>query len=174
MELNKISTQELNNNLNRNKFKLLFREIKNTEFLCNQANVPGLSASSLEIPNQFNKIYVQGKKLNYDQLTINFIVDENMNSYKEIYAWMLGIYSPMQFAQFVQFQNDLNLPKFIKGNRIGFDASLITLTNANNINLELNFVHLFPVNLSSIDFGLDQTSEVTATATFQYDYYTFK
>lgn len=174
MVSNKINTQELNNNLNRNKFKLVFQEIKNTEFLCTQANVPGVSSTPIEIPNTFNKIHVQGKKLNYDALTLTFIVDENMKSYKEIYAWMLGIHAPMMFEQFIKFQNDLNLPKFIKGNRIGFDASLITLTNANNVNLELNFVHLFPISLSSIDFGLDQTTEVTATVTFQYDYYTFR
>lgn len=162
----------LNNELNTNKFKLVFREVKGVELLCKGVSFPSLDANALELPNINNRIFVQSTKVNYSPLTVVFKVDENLEAYKELLAWFTAIHSPQNFEQFKKFQTELRMP--INGKTVvGFDASLLTLKNSDNINLEVHFVHLFPTNISGWEFGLDGDEHITASATFQYDYFYF-
>lgn len=169
--------KNLNNELYQDKFKLVFKEIPSIELLCTGANIPGVAGAGLEVPNAFNKIFVPGNKLQYDDLTLTFKVDENLETYKELFNWILALYHPQSYEQFKQYQAETRLPKIGKGYNYGFDASLITLSNAMNFNVEVNFIHLFPKQLSPIDFNLSSSTNddhVMATATFQFDYFYFK
>jgi hypothetical protein len=162
---------DLNNELNLDRFKLTFREIPNITINCQAAPVPGVSGHPLEMPNSLNKLFVPGRKMDYENLTVTFKVDENLKTWKELYAWMLGIYSPQEFEQFVEFQKHLEIAPFINQYKYGFDATVHSLTNAMNPNIEFTYVHLFPISLSAIDFNFTNSEMSTAQATFQYDYF---
>jgi hypothetical protein len=163
----------LNNELHADKFKLTFREILNTEILCQGVSIPGVTGVGLEIPNSINKLFVQGTKLDYELFTIQFKVDENLTTWKEIYHWLLAIYAPQSREQFVKFQKDLKMPVVGNGNKFGYDCTLHSLKNSFNPNMEIHFVNCFPVSLSAIDFTLESSEIIKAQASFRYDYFYF-
>lgn len=161
---------QLNNELHLNKFKLVFKKVNMVELLCQTAQLPGVSSSPMEIGNPINKIYKQGTKVNFDPLTVTFKVDENLMNYKQLYHWFVGIHFPQAYEQFEEFQKSVTLPW--PGYQIEADATLFSLTNAFNPNIEINFRDLFPIAISPIDFALGTDTHATATATFQYNLYT--
>jgi hypothetical protein len=166
---------QLNNRLNTDKFKLVFREVQNTELLGTAVSLPSVSGIGIEVPNPHNKLFVQGKKLNYGDFTIRFQVDEDLKNYKEILAWMMGIYAPQSYQQFADFMESSQFARISKSDRrVGFDASLFTLKNSMNVNFEINFIHLFPTALGGLQFETTNSEMVTAEATFQYDYFLFR
>jgi len=168
------STTQLNNELFTNKFKLVFREVQSVEILCTEAQLPALDTSPVDVPNQLSQIYVQGNKMRYTPLTLSFKVDENLETYKEVFNWMTAIHKPQSYDQFNEFQKSAFHVKMNNKYKIGFDASLITLKNSDNVNFEAVFTHLFPVNLSSLNFTMNSETVMFATATFQFDYFYFR
>ena len=46
------------------------------------------------------------EKLSYSPLDITFLVDENLNNYKEIHDWLLGLGFPQNYTQFQNLQTD--------------------------------------------------------------------
>lgn len=163
----------LNDSLNTDKFKLVFNELKSMEILCKTAPLPGVSSSPQEISNPYNKIYVQSQKVSYDPLNISFRVDKNMKAYIEIYEWFRAIHSPQDHEGFKRFQAEHKLSSD-QGTQFAVNASLFSLTNSYNGNVEILFHNIFPISLSGIDFNIDVNQVFVSNASFQYDYYTVR
>ncbi len=107
-------------------------------------------------------------------MTISFKVDADLNNFKEIFTWLVGVTKPQDFQQFTDFQTTTN-----HFNRSGYvtsvDASLFQLTQYYNSNIEIVFVNIMPLNLSKLSFDLGtKGTPMVASATFTYDYYYFK
>lgn len=164
---------ELNDNLNADKFKIVFQQLKGVEILCKTAPIPSITGNSIPITNPYSSYHVQGTKLEYEPLTIGFLVDRNLVSYRQVHEWMTSIHAPQDSQQYKEFieKRARDLPS---GNRFSVDASLFSLTNSMNANIEFVFRNIFPTSLSSIDFNVEGSpnNNVIATATFQYDYFT--
>ena len=47
---------------------------------------------------------VPGDKINYHSLDISFLVDENLNNYKELHDWISGLGFPSNHQQFQNLQ----------------------------------------------------------------------
>ncbi len=153
------------------KFKFVLQDVKHVEFFCYRVNVPGMSMSYQSIPTPTNQMFVGGKKLHYEDLTLSFRVNEDLTNYKEIFNWLVGIVGPQDTEQFKTFNDGklLAAPKY----NIFRDATLFSLTNSSNPNIQINFKDLFPFSLSGLDMDNASTDTVTATVGFRYDYYTF-
>ena len=152
-------------------FRLIFRNISQTVYTCQAANIPGISGTALTTQSYLNPYHNPGDKLNYSDFNISFKVDEDLNNYKELFNWMKQIYHPESFDQYKQHQE---LETNIKTSRTfndKEDATLFSLTNAYNANIEINFRGLFPISLSDLNFSLGDNQIVIATASFKFDYY---
>ena len=51
-------------------------------------------------------IPVPGDKLRYEDLTINFMVDEELENYFQIYQWMTSLGYPQSIAQYSELQTN--------------------------------------------------------------------
>ena len=49
-------------------------------------------------------IPIPGDKLDYDNLNITFLVDENLENYREIHGWLTGLGFPKDHSQFRALQ----------------------------------------------------------------------
>ena len=129
-----------------------------------------------------------GDTLTYDNLSISFIVDENLENYIELHNWLIGIGFPKNRNQFSNFRsltssspiatqgvsNDIGDVKPSTSARGMFgDAILTTLTNKNNPVVEARFQDLYPVSLGALDFTQTATDVeyITVTADFSYKLY---
>ena len=85
-------------------FRFKCTKLPEVEFTCQTANIPGISLGSATQPTPLVDIPIPGDKISFQSLYINFLVDENLNNYKEIHDWLVGIGFPQNYTQFQNLQ----------------------------------------------------------------------
>ena len=170
-------------------FRFMIHQLPKVEFFTTAANIPAITLGELVIPTPYKSIPILGDNLTFDNLSISFIVDEELQNYRTIHDWMVGIGFPKSKQQFIDFRNSgSNTPQAGAGgigSEIGTvgtstadkafytDATLTILSNKNNPILEVRFADVIPVALSGLDYNQNVTDVeyLTATIDFRYKLY---
>jgi hypothetical protein len=177
-------------------FRFMIHQLPKVEFFTTAANIPAISLGELVIPTPYKSIPILGDNLTFDNLSISFIVDEELQNYRTIHDWMVGIGFPKSRQQFIDFRSSgSNTPQEGQGGNTGTgisnkdiggrggpaiadkafytDATLTILSNKNNPIVEVRFSDLFPVALSGLDYNQNVTDVeyITATIDFRYKLY---
>ncbi len=163
-------TPENPNTLAHNSFKLTLGNLPNVTYWCQRINVPGFISAPITQATPRQPIQLPATSWTQSRLNITFQVDEDLTNWLEIYNWASSLYmtnSPSQLP--VLLRNNPAVTKNILGGGTSF-ATVLTTTNKKNMNLEVTYGSVFPVELSDLD--LDHTIEtldpVLATASFAY------
>ena len=164
---------ELAENLNilgNNSWHAEIHELPTVSLFLQEFSVPGSSLGRAPVPNSNVDINVPGEKMEFEDLVLTFLIDENLRNYIEIFNWMSYLGFPESSDQFKNLK---------EGRTPYFETSDIILsinTNKSNPNLEVHFTDCFPTDLSPIDFTNTDTTvtPLQATVTFDYSYYYFK
>ena len=174
-------------------FKFTIIKLPKVEYFCTTANVPGVTMGSSAQSTPFKDVPIPGDKLEYDTLNIQFLVDENLENYREIHGWMTGLGFPKDHSQFRSLQaagsdryptttrEDLSkeigdvVKQTSDDGGLYSDATLFILTSKNNSNIEVRFRDIYPISLSGLDYNQQATdvNYLTASVTFQYKIYEF-
>ena len=174
-------------------FRFSIIKLPKVEYFATAANIPGITLGQANQPTPLKDIPIPGDKLEYDNLNITFLVDENLENYREIHGWLTGLGFPKDNEQFRNLQNagsdrfpttkntGLNkelgqIRKAVQDDGCLYsDATLFVLTSKNNANLEVRFRDLYPVSLSGLDYNQQETDiqYLTANVTFAYKIYEF-
>tara|TARA_X000001036_G_C20502303_1_gene734400 strand:+ start:316 stop:906 length:591 start_codon:yes stop_codon:yes gene_type:complete len=169
-------------------FRFLINQLPKVEYFTTEANIPGITLGDGVMNTPLKDIPILGDKLTYDDLSISFIVDENLENYIEMHNWLTGIGFPKDRSQFSTFRSTTsNVATTTRGESkdIGdvrattpelamfSDATMTILTNKNNPVVECRFADVFPISLSSLDYSQNQTDVeyLTASVTFKYKIY---
>ena len=153
--------------LSNNKFDFTLDRIPNFTFLVQSASLPSMSLASSNFQTPLANIQLPGTQLAFAPLSISFIVDEDMESWYEIYNWMFQLGNP-------ESNDKRGTLTGVPGasNNIVSDGKLIIKTNSNNPNWRVRFHDLFPTDIGEINFSTTDTQEfITSSATFAYTYY---
>lgn len=153
------------NFLSPNGFKFVIKRLPEVEFMVQGVSLPGLSSSAIEQPSPFKNIMRHGDKLTYEDLVVDIRVDENMESYKEIYDWMVGLTKPETFTQYSTLKTTEGLYS---------DAALVVLNSKGNPKIEISFKDVFPISIGSLQFTTTSSSVdyISTNITFKHDGYT--
>ena len=81
-------------------FKFTLAKYPKVSFFSNSARIPELSLGTAVQPSYLKDIDIPGEKLTYGDLTIRFLVDENMKNYMAMHNWLKGIGFPETPQQF--------------------------------------------------------------------------
>jgi hypothetical protein len=174
-------------------FKFSIFKLPKVEYFCTAANIPGVTLGSTSLPTPLKDVPIPGDKLDYDTLNISFLVDENLENYREIHGWLTGLGFPKDYSQYraLQSAGSDRFPTTTNetySSEIGqvskqtpddgglySDATLFVLTSKNNSNIEIRFRDVYPISLSGLDYNQQATDVdyLTATVTFQYKIYEF-
>jgi len=140
-------------------------------FFCNSARIPEISLSVTRQSSYLKDLDVPGEKLTYGDLTLRFLVDENMENYMSIHNWLTGLGFPETTNQYKKLttKND-----GVMDEKQAFsDGSLHILNSNYRKTATVKFKDLFPVSLTSLDF--DSTASdiqyFTADVSFKYTIY---
>lgn len=151
-------------------FKFTLSKEPKVAFFCNSARIPEISLDIQTFSTYLKDLDVPGHQVAYGDLSLKFLVDENMQNYMALHNWITSIGFPEGTAQFANLVDDLNDAEF----RAQFsDGSLYVLNSNYNTTAVVKFKDLFPYTLSSLEFDSTQNDiqYFTATASFKYTIY---
>ncbi|QIN96851.1 tail completion protein [Synechococcus phage S-N03] len=164
-------------------FKFSIEKMRGVDFFCQAANVPGITMEKVQQPTRFNKIPQPGDELYYEDLTIRFLVDENLKNFYQVHDWLRNLATPYSSKEFTMKRGQLESqnPNTKPGadsanNQWRSDCSLFILSNNYQPVAEFVFKDAFPISLTTLQF--DSTSEDTNYFTAEcklaysrYDYF---
>jgi len=170
-------------------FRFKCSKLPTVEFFCQTANIPGISIGTASMPTGLKDIPIPGEKVSYSDLAISFLVDENLNNYKEIHDWIIGLGFPQNHTQFADLQAtgsdrypgstsgaivpETNIAVPLAEGGTYSDATLTVLNSKNIAVTEIRFHNIFPTSLGSLSYDV-QASDVNylqSTVDFSYMYY---
>ena len=167
-------------------FRFKCTKLPLVEYYCQSANLPSVTLDEVSQPTRLKSINMPGSTLTFGSLDLSFLVDENLNNYKELHDWMTGLGTPesdTQYADLVAGSAD-RFPGSTSGANptgrgddrpiseggIYSDATLTILNSKNVAKTEIRFKNIYPVSLGSLSYDVkaSDVDYLTVSASFQY------
>jgi hypothetical protein len=170
-------------------FRFKMTKLPLVEFTVQTANIPGISLGSTSFETPLKDIAGVGDKVTYQTLDVSFLVDENLNNYKEIHDWITSLGFPQDHKQFKTLQGTSadrfpgttastaavgsGKPAPLSEGGIYSDATLIVLNNKNIAKTEIRFQNVYPTSLVSLSYDIkaSDVDYLQVSASFNYMYY---
>jgi len=170
-------------------FRFKMTKLPLVEFTVQTANIPGISLGSADMPTPLKEISIPGDKITYQSLDINFLVDENLNNYKEIHDWITGLGFPQDHTQFKNLQGTASdrfpgttsstaatgtsISQPLSEGGIYSDATLTVLNSKNVAKTEIRFQNVYPTSIGSLSYDVkaSDVDYLQVNASFNYMYY---
>ena len=152
-------------------FKFNLAKFPKVDFFSNSARIPELTLELTTQPSYLKNIDVPGERLTFGDLTLRFLVDENMENYISVYNWLTGLGFPETTKEFADLIKDKDGQRDAKE---AFCDGTLRILNSNYREVaKVKFNDLFPTSLTSLDFDATHTDVqyFTAEATFKYTLY---
>ena len=171
-------------------FRFGIHQLPKVEFFVTAVNLPGISLDSIDIGTPYKNIPYAGERLTYDNILLEFLVDEYLENYISLHNWMTGLGFPESRSQFQTYRDTTsNTPADRAGTKhvdrvstatpdkaMYSDAFIMFLSNKNNPILQANFEDIFPVSLGALDYTQAATDVeyMSVQAEFAYKIYTLE
>jgi hypothetical protein len=150
-------------------FKFTLSKEPKVAFFCNSARIPEITLDVLQQPTYLKDLDIPGTKLQYGDLSLRFLVDEDLVNYMAIHNWLTGLGAPETLGE---YENLIDVAD--RDEKKAFsDGSLYILNSSYNTTAIVKFKDLFPISLTSLEFDATQTDiqYFTADVTFKYILY---
>jgi hypothetical protein len=143
------------------KFNLVIPKLPYTSYFAQSVNLPAPNLGVTEVPSPFKTVPIPGDHIVYNDLQVTFKIDEDWNSYKECYDWLIALGFPDNYDQYQEEDRYT-------------DASIVALTNSNIANVRFDIKRMFITSLSDPIFDTRYTNipYLVSTATFKFKSYT--
>jgi len=174
-------------------FKFQISKLPKVEYFCTAVNIPSVEVSSTAQRTPLADVPLPGEKVNFGSLEMTFLVDENLENFREIHGWLMGLGFPKDYSQSrdaigagadrfpTSSGSDLTTdPGKVKYGAVDIgalysDATLVVLSSKNRPVVEVRFSNIFPTALSGVQYNQNATDVdyLTATVTMEYQIYEF-
>ena len=168
-------------------FRLVINQLPKVEFFVTACNLPGLNLGDAIFPTPLKPIPVQGDEVTFEPLNISFLVDENLENYKELHDWLIGIGFPKDHTQFrdalaagadrfpgstAPTRTQRQTVATAEG-AIYSDATLTILNSKNIAKTEIRFRDVYPTSLGALNYNVaaSDVDYLQAAASFNYSLY---
>ena len=151
-------------------FRFKITKLPLVEFTIQTANIPGISLDEVQQPTRLKSIALPGSTLSFASLDLSFLVDENLNNYKELHDWLVGLGTPesdSQFAGLLESGSDRfagstassaptgsSTAQPLNEGAIYSDATLTVLSSKNIAKTEIRFKNVYPTSLGSLSYDI--------------------
>ena len=167
-------------------FRFKCTKLPTVEFFVQSANIPGINLGSAQQNTPLYDIPLPGDKITFAALDMSFLVDENLNNYKEIHDWILGLGFPSNNQQFQDLQSagsdrfpgsskstavtGTSTPQPLSEGGIYSDAILTVLNSKNIAKTEIRFQNVYPTSLGGLNYDVRQTDVDYLSASVSFNY----
>ena len=157
-------------------FKFNLKRSPGVAFFCNTANIPDLNFGVANQPTYLRDIPTPGDKIDFGDLNLRFLVDEDLTNFMEIQNWIRGLGFPESIQEFRDFEASGQQPKppyGQAGHDIYSDGTLQILSSNLIAKFNVNFKDLWPYSLTTLNFDATDTDieYFTASVSFKYTIY---
>jgi|SRR6056300_1532531 hypothetical protein len=112
----------------------------NLEYFAQSVTHPGSSVQPLELANpRIVGIPLAGDKINYGEMSVDIILDEDMTAYKEMQAWLERIINDGHVED-----------SFGSKEPTASDITVLIMSSHNNSNVKIKYNDCIPTNIGSI------------------------
>jgi len=141
------------------------KRFKNLEFYANVVNHPGVSVTTPTLPvPRLGNLSIPGDTLNVDELSMDVLVDEDMNSYIEMFNWLnTTVQSNYKTKQ-----------DSIKENYIPeSDITISILTSHNNVSKIVKYIDCVPTSVGAftLQSNVTDAQPLVFPVTFRTSYF---
>ena len=168
-------------------FRFKMSKLPKVEFFVQTANIPGISLGTATVPTPLYDYPVPGDTIQYSTLDISFLVDENLNNYKELHDWISGLGFPKNHTQFADLQaagadrfpgstassvatGSKRTPAPLAEGGTYSDATLTVLSSKNIAKTEIRFQNVYPTSLGGLNYDVRQTDVDYLNASVSFNY----
>jgi len=151
--------------LTANQFKFNTSRIPILSEFAIAANVPSIEFISTDLNTAFGvNIPTASGKYIFEDLTVQFLVNENLEAWREIYEWIRRL-GPINEDVEQLMYNDCNVSTT--------NGELIILNSAYKPKWKYTFYNMFPISLTGFSFSTSAADSVQlqSAVTFRYSYY---
>ena len=158
-------------------FKFALKRSPKVAFFSNEANIPDITLGVAEQPSYLRDIPTPGDKIQFGDLNLRFLVDEDLGNFVEIQNWIRGLGYPESLKEFDDLQKQDYLygtkPWDQKGDDIYSDGTLQILSSNLVPQFNIVFRDLWPYSLTTLSFDATDTDieYFTADVSFKYTIY---
>lgn len=158
-------------------FKMIISRSPKVAFFGNAVNIPELILGTTIQPTAgLKNINRPGEIIEFGDLNLRFLVDENLENYIEVQNWIRGIGFPESLDQIYDFQDNTEgvaRPDLQTGLNLYSDGTLLVYDSMMNPNFKVHFQDMFPYSLTTLQFDatLSDTEYFTAEVSFKYTIY---
>jgi len=135
-------------------YKVVISKIPNVEYFCTGVTVPAIQLTPAEYSTPGRTLHMYSDKLNFTELSIQVVIDENLENYKEMLDWTKEI-----------VYNDDKEPL-----EKSSDITVMILSSHNNLVRKIRFTDAWPTSIGDLTFSSTNTDVeyVTSTMTFAF------
>ena len=160
---------ELTDNLNYlqpTAFKLVINRenYPNIEFFAQSVSHPSVDIAVADVPYSRVNAHMAGDKLTFSELTATVIIDEDMNSYTEMYDWLVRLVEQPYAKVTDQIRGQIPTKA---------DITVSVLSSHNNTNKKIRYIDCIPTGIGNVEF-LATTGDIqylTYTVSFRCTYF---
>lgn len=151
-------------------FKLIVerKRFANLEFFCQSVSLPSLDANPAELPfRRVSAVPFAADKLTYGALSANILLDENMNSYVELYNWMHRLVEDNEYSPSGRAVGEI--PTYA-------DINVMIFSSHNNSTRIVRFQDCIPVSLGDVplEANTGDVQGIVVPATFRFSQFTIQ
>jgi hypothetical protein len=167
-------------------FRFKINKLPLVEYFIQTANLPSVTLGQVDQPTRLQTISMPGSTLSFGSLDLSFLVDENLNNYKELHDWIIGLGTPESDSQFTallatgsdRFPGSTassavtgsNTPAPLNEGGIYSDATLTVLNSKNIAKTEIRFKNVYPTSLGSLSYDVKQSDVDYLVAPISFNY----
>jgi hypothetical protein len=140
----------------------------NIQFFAQQVQHPSMDMNATEVAyRRVGSVVTPGDTITFSNVSMDILMDENMNVYQEIYDWM---------RRLVEEEYKSNTGRMYANNAesIGSfcDINVSVLTSHNNVSRTIKYVNALPTTLGDVQFAAtNQGDYITFPVSFRFDYF---
>lgn len=155
-------------------FKFSLGKYPKVDFFSSSASIPSINLGVAAQSTYLKDIPIPGDKLTYDDFSLEFLVDEELENYITLHNWLTGFGFPDTVEQYKNLLDEDELSEGRQNASSGQSDGTLIIYNSNfNPIASVVFEGLFPVSLSTIQFDAksQDVQYVTGNVTFKYTNY---
>lgn len=120
--------------------------------------------------NPFTTVHVPGDHIKWDPLSVTFLVDEDLQGWREMYTWMRGLGFPSSFDEYKALRRNGDNKFKTTWDALTSDVSVFTNTGHKNVNFEFLFHNAYPIMISAPTLSTTNTNQPVVTSKVMFSY----